>query len=112
MKEQRQHIRKELIANALLSNATGKDWKPVTLLDISVGGAAFSTTERVIVDTTRLLNITLPDDDKPISLSAKVVNRRPSGTGFRVGIKFFNVDPAAIEQIRHYIEDAPVDELP
>ncbi|MGZ3254130.1 MAG: PilZ domain-containing protein [Burkholderiaceae bacterium] len=112
MKEQRQHIRKELTASALIANATGSDWKPVTLLDISVGGAAFSTSERVIVDTTRLVNITLPNEDKPIPLSAKIVNRSPMGTAFRVGIKFFNADPTAIEQIRHYIETMPADEGP
>jgi c-di-GMP-binding flagellar brake protein YcgR len=112
MKDQRQHARKELVASALIANATGNDWKPVTLLDISVGGAAFSTSERVIVDTTRLVNITLPNEDRPIPLSAKIVNRSPMGTAFRVGIKFFNADPSAIEQIRHYIEAAPTDGLP
>ncbi len=109
MKEQRQHIRKELVASALIANATGNDWKPVTLLDISIGGAAFSTAERVIVDTMRLVNITLPNQDKPIPLSAKIVNRSPMGATFRVGVKFFNPDPAAIEQIRHYIEAEPAD---
>ncbi|HEY8100113.1 MAG TPA: PilZ domain-containing protein [Burkholderiaceae bacterium] len=111
MKDQRQHVRKEIVASALIANPSGNDWKPVTLLDISVGGAAFSTSERVIVDTTRLVNITLPNEVKPIPLSAKIVNRSPMGSAFRVGIKFFNADPIAIEQIRHYIEAAPADEL-
>src|SRR4051812_15488513 len=111
MKDQRQHARKELVASALIANPTRNDWKPVTLLDISIGGAAFSTSERVIVDTTRLVNITLPNEDKPIPLSAKIVNRSPMGTAFRVGIKFFNADPAAIEQIRHYVEAAPIDQV-
>lgn len=111
MKDQRQHVRKEIVASALIANATGNDWKQVTLLDISVGGAAFSTSERVIVDTTRLVNITLPNEEKPIPLSAKIVNRSPMGTAFRVGIKFFNADPTAIEQIRHYVEATPMDEL-
>jgi hypothetical protein len=108
MKEQRQYVRKELVASAFLASAAGDDWKPVTLLDISVGGAAFSTSERVIVDTTRLVNITLPNEDKPIPLSAKIVNRSPMGSAFRVGIKFYNVAPSALEQIRHFIE-APTD---
>ncbi|MGZ3237591.1 MAG: PilZ domain-containing protein [Burkholderiaceae bacterium] len=111
MKDQRQHVRKEVVASALIANPTGSDWKPVTLLDISIGGAAFSTSERVIVDTTRLVNITLPNEEKPIPLSGKIVNRSPMGAAFRVGIKFFNADPSAIEQIRHYIETTPTDEL-
>lgn len=103
MLEQRQHQRRELVTEALIANPAGAGWSPVGLLDISISGASFKTSERIIVDTVRQLNITLPNSDKPILVSAKVVNRLPHDEGFRVGIKFINVDPATINLISQYV---------
>jgi hypothetical protein len=112
MKEQRQDIRKELVASALISDATGNHWFPVTLLDISISGAAVATAERIIVDTTRSFNITLPDSPNPVLLSAKIVNRSPAGAMFRVGIKFLKIDPAAVALIQKYVDTASDGGLP
>lgn len=102
--EQRQHVRKILDSSAQLADALGKSWIPVTLLDISVGGAAFATTERVIVDTARGLKFTLPDNPNEFQATAKIVNRAQAGNGFRVGVTFVKIDAEAVASIRQYVE--------
>lgn len=104
--DQRQHVRKAVSSNAFFADALGKNWSTVSLFDISIGGAAFGTSERVIVDTIRTLKFSLPDCPKEIQVSAKVVNRAQAGNGFRVGVTFVKIDADAVAAIRQYVEAA------
>ena len=104
MKEQRQHQRGELITEAMIADSAGTDWSAVSLLDISISGASFKTTERIIVDTIRMFNITLHNSPKPVLASAKIVNRLSHADGFRVGIRFVKIDPHEVELINQYVQ--------
>ncbi len=104
MHEQRQHQRRDLIASASIANPAGNAWSAVGMLDISISGASFKTTERVIVDTLRLFNFTLPENPLEIHATVKIVNRAASGDAFRVGITFVKIDPASVELITRYVQ--------
>lgn len=102
--EQRQHVRKILDSSARLADPSGKSWGEVSLKDISIGGAAFVTAERVIVDTVRAFKFLLPDNAEEFQASVKILNRTQTPTGFRVGVTFLQIDAKALAAIRRYVE--------
>ncbi len=68
------------------------DWKPCTLIDLSVGGAGFTTAENIAAGEELKLRIAPPnstENKRHITVSAKVVNtRQPAPGEFRYGVQF------------------------
>lgn len=68
------------------------EWKPCVLIDLSIGGAGFTSKEEISVGEELKLRITSPrpeEKGRTVTVSAKVVNSRQTAAGeIRYGVQF------------------------
>lgn len=78
------------------------------MLDISLRGASFATSEVLESGVLRQLEFGLPGSRTRHSLLMKVVNQSTGGvpSGFRVGAMFVEVDPHTTEEITDFVSKA------
>jgi hypothetical protein len=93
--------------HAFLLNADGQR-TPVILLDISLRGASFATSEVLASGALRNLEFGLPGSRTRHNLVIKVVNQSTRGvpSGFRVGAMFIEVDARTTEEITDFVSKA------
>ncbi len=107
MKEQRVHFRMDLQADAMVADVMGEVWHPVTPLNISTCGIAFTISEQLPSDALRRFRFYLPGNPKVINLVLKIGYSRNHAflPGFRTGATFASVKDADLILIRQFISD-------
>ncbi len=106
--ERREHPRVELKVTA---TATGKSFTSQNFTkDVSEGGLFVETDTMIPAGTDLSLEFTLPDAEKPVTASGKVVRavtpeEKGAGKNAGLGIRFSSVSPADSERIKQYVEN-------
>lgn len=107
MKEQRVHFRMDLQAEAAVADVMGEVWHPVTPLNISVHGIAFTISEQLPAEALRRFRFYLPGNPKVINLVLKIGYSRNHAflSGFRTGATFATIKEADLALIRQFVSD-------
>lgn len=108
MIEKRAHARKTLKTQAWMSDSSSEEWREISLLDLSVSGAAFAVNRELATGTSHLFRFSLPQQTKRIVFTAEVMNCMPHIFlgGFRIGVKIARIDAEDQNSITAFIEAA------
>lgn len=117
MTEQRVHFRMDLQTEAWIADVMGESWQPVTPLNMSAGGIAFASSEKLAADALRRFRFYLPGNPKLINLVIKIGYSRPHAflPGFRIGSSFAKIRAEDLAMIRQFIDEQlvlPVSRFP
>lgn len=107
MNERRAHTRALMHEHAFLLGTEGQR-TPVIMLDISLRGASFATSEVLESGELRRLEFGLPGSRTRHTLLMKVVNQAAGvlPSGFRVGAMFVEVDAGTTAEIADFVSKA------
>jgi hypothetical protein len=110
--EKRKYQRKLLHADAQIADLMGRSWLPISLLDISTGGVAFTTDEEVTIGDIRTIEYSLPEYPDRIHCDIKIanmlINRLDADSlpgKYRVGAEFDRIDANDIASIEQFIQE-------
>jgi hypothetical protein len=108
MQDKRAYLRKSLKTEAWLADVLGNTWNPVTMLDISIGGAAFVMEEELHAGATRMLRFSLPGSTERLVFTARIAHcaKHTYLAGYRVGVEFIRRDAHAVAAIEKFIKDS------
>lgn len=105
MNERRAHTRKIMHEPAFLLGSDGAVRTPVILLDISLRGASFATSEVLMSGIVRQLEFTLPGSRTRHNTRIEIVHQSTTGVpvGFRIGAMFVEIDATTTNEIFDFV---------
>jgi hypothetical protein len=96
---------------AFLSDSSGTSWAPIILLDISLRGISFATSEPLMNGAVHQLRFRLPGSLARHHSLINIVHQSTSGVpgGFKIGATFVTIDADTTEQIMDFFSKSPQD---
>lgn len=106
LRNRRAHTRKTLQAEGWIAETNGDDWQSIKMLDLSVGGFAFFSEEKMAEDALRQFRFHLPDSSRLMHFDGVILHcvDHPYPAGYRIGVRFNKVDVADLASIEWMIE--------
>jgi uncharacterized protein (TIGR02266 family) len=96
----RKHTRLPVDVSVRYRTIDSADFVPITLSEISVGGAMLNTAEPLPLGTDLILEMTPPGAVSPLAISGKVSYHRPDGGS---GVRFLSRDGGGSRRLRELI---------
>lgn len=94
LEERRAHSRRLMHEVASITNPTGTTWVPIILLDVSLNGASFASSQVLLSDCEYSMRFTLPGAARLHFASVTLTPRTTSGvpSGYRYGARFLKIE--------------------
>jgi hypothetical protein len=96
---------------AFMADASASSWAPIVLLDISLRGVSFATSEALDTGQVRALQFTVPGSPVRHRAHITVVRRSTAGvpSGFKIGAMFVQIDIATTDLIADFVSKSAQD---
>jgi hypothetical protein len=92
---------------ASITNSAITAWTPVILLDVSLNGISFASSEVLFAGVTHPMRFTLPGAPKMHFVSVMLLPGTTQGVpvGYRYGAKFVQIDPRTTDHLVQFLSE-------
>lgn len=106
--EKRIHARRSIQSEAYAADHQENAWQSVCLLDISVGGIAFVSREKMAVGDSCAFRLHMPGTARLMKVTACIThcNEHTFLSGYRIGARFTSVAYEDLMTIEQFVEEA------
>lgn len=108
LREKRIHQRKAVRTEGWLGDAAG-NWDSIVLLDVSKGGFAFISQQKIEEGSMHPFRIQLPTSSRLMNFVGRIANcmENPVLVGYRVGVQFDKIDIVDLATIEWFVDEKP-----
>jgi hypothetical protein len=107
LRDRRRHFRKGLQAEGWIAEADGENWTPIKMMDVSKGGFAFLSPEKLDANSSRRFRVHLPGSSRLMHFSGRITYclEHPYLQGqYRVGTEFTEIDVTDVAAIEWFVD--------
>ena len=106
LRNRRAHPRVLLNADGWYASLSGDTWQSIKALDISKGGFAFVTQEKIDMGSTRQFRLQMPGGSRLMNFDGRITHciELLDIKAYRVGVQFNKMDVADLATIEWYVD--------
>jgi hypothetical protein len=107
LEEKRAHSRKLMHEVASITAPGGSTWIPIILLDVSLSGISFASSEELSSDCAHSMRFTLPGTARLHFASVMLTPRTTAGvpSGYRYGARFLTIDRLTLDHVIQFMSE-------